>query len=269
MSDTVAVGNDEAGAVISFRLDKSLYRLVVVRAQGYPGNVDVAVGHRHHTQVLLGQRLTGSRELGYSTSRSCLGHLPAGVGVHTGIHNQDVHVTAGSKDVVQTAVPDVISPAITTEDPDRAINQVVDHTEQLLSLRFLDDGQFGLQFNNTRTLCRNAFLRFLVGGQECAGQLGSDIVFQSFDELAGKLRVLVYGKPEAQTKLGVILEQAVGPGGTSSVDILRIRGRWQVTTVDGGTACCVGDDRPVPEQLGEQFHVSRFAAAGASTGVLE
>ncbi len=47
------------------------------------------------------------------------------------------------------------------------------------------------------------------------------------------------------------------------------RGGGQVAAVDGGAAGGVRDDRPVAEQLGDQFDVGGFAAAGAGAGELK
>jgi len=52
---------------------------------------------------------------GDSAHRGGLGGLSAGIGVYLGIENQQVDILAGGDDVVQTAVTDVIGPAVAAD----------------------------------------------------------------------------------------------------------------------------------------------------------
>ena len=74
---------------------------------------------------------------------------------------------------------------------------------------------------------------------------------------------------EAQTELGVVLEERIRPGRAAPLLVLRPgRGR-QIAAVDRRATGGIGDDQAVAEQLGEQLEVGRFAATGARAGELE
>ncbi len=88
-------------------------------------------------------------------------------------------------------------------------------------------------------------------------------------QLAGVFVLLVERDAHAQAKLGVVLEQRVGPGWAAAQRVLRPgRGR-QVAAIDARTAGGVGDHRAVAIQLADQLEVGRFATAGAGARELE
>ena len=62
--------------------------------------------------------------------RCRLGCLSARIGVDFGVEDEQVYILARSDDVVQSAVTDVISPAVAADDPDRLCNQVVGNGEK-------------------------------------------------------------------------------------------------------------------------------------------
>ena len=95
----------------------------VVGAHGDLRHIDVAVAHGDAGQILLLDRLAGGGELRHSAGGGGLGGLSAGVGVDLGVEDQDVDVLAGGQDVVQTAVADVVGPAVAAEDPDGLLGQ--------------------------------------------------------------------------------------------------------------------------------------------------
>ena len=111
------------------------------------------------TEVLLGQPLAAVGEEGDRADRGGLGSLPAGVGVHFGVKHENVDVAVLRHDVVEAAEADVIGPAVTAEDPDRLVDEVVLQLEHLLIDRLL------LAFG------------FLDGGRQKFADLSSD--FQS------------------------------------------------------------------------------------------
>ncbi len=125
-----AVGDDERRTVIGFGLDEGLDHLSRV-GQGDVGHIDVAVGHGHHPQILLGHRLAAGGELGHGAGRGGFGGLAAGVGVDFGVEDQQVDVLAGGDDMVEAAVADVIGPAVAADAPDRFLDQVVGQRQQL------------------------------------------------------------------------------------------------------------------------------------------
>ena len=119
------VSNDQRRTVIGFGFVQSLDRLHVVGADRNLRNVNVAVGHGDHTQILLRQGLAGSGKLGRSAHRGRLRLLTAGVGIYARIHNQNVDVLAGSDRMIQTAETDVIGPAVAAQNPYRLLDQVI------------------------------------------------------------------------------------------------------------------------------------------------
>ena len=94
-----------------------------VGAQSYTGDIDIAEGGEDQAHVLLGRVLAAGGKLGDCGTRCGLRHLTASVGVHLGVHDEDIDIFTGGKDMVQTAVADVIGPSVTTDDPDRLLHQ--------------------------------------------------------------------------------------------------------------------------------------------------
>ena len=117
MVDARRIGDDDRRSVIGFSFGDGLEGLGLVGAHGDLGDIDIAVAHGHHAEVLLLDRLAAGGKLGDSAGRGRLGGLAAGVGIDLGVEDQDVDVFAGSEDVVQSAVTDVIGPAVAADDP--------------------------------------------------------------------------------------------------------------------------------------------------------
>ncbi len=67
--------------------------------------------------------------------------LSAGVGIHLGIEHQDVDVAAAGQHVVQTAVADIIGPAVAADDPDGFLDQAVGQADQILGAAVAGLGQ--------------------------------------------------------------------------------------------------------------------------------
>ena len=99
--------------------------LVLVGAHGHGGHVDVAVCHGHAAKILLRGFLTRGGELGHGAGRRRLRRLSAGVGVNLGVEDEDVDVPVLGEDVVETAVADVIGPAVPADAPDALFDEVV------------------------------------------------------------------------------------------------------------------------------------------------
>ena len=77
----------------------------------------ITIGHCDTRKIFLAGLLTTCSELCYCTGRSRLGGLSTCVGVNLGIEYHYVDVLAGSKYMIEAAEADIISPAVTTEDP--------------------------------------------------------------------------------------------------------------------------------------------------------
>ena len=74
---------------------------------------------------------------------------------------------------------------------------------------------------------------------------------------------------DAETELGVVLEQAVAPRRTATLVVGAVRSSRQVAAVDAAATGGVGDQQVITEQLGQQLEVRGLAAAGARAAELE
>ncbi len=63
--DAVRVGDDQGRTVVSVGFRQGLDGLVHVRAHGYLRHIDVAVGHRNHTEVFFRHRFAARGEQGF------------------------------------------------------------------------------------------------------------------------------------------------------------------------------------------------------------
>ena len=63
------------------------------------------------------------------------------VRIDLGVQHEDVHVAAGSEDVVQPAEADVVGPAVAPEAPNAPADEVAGRGQQVLRLRSADLGQ--------------------------------------------------------------------------------------------------------------------------------
>ena len=80
---------------------------------------------------------------------------------------------------------------------------------------------------------------------------------------------LVEAGAEAEAELRVVLEQRVRPGRAAAAGVLGVGRGGQVAAVDRRATGGIGDEQAVAEELGEQFQIGSFAAAGAGPGELE
>ena len=74
-----------------------------VRAHRHVRDVHVLALHLHEAEVLLGLHLAGRRELRDGVRGRRLGGLPARVGVHLGVHDEDFDFLASGENAVKFA----------------------------------------------------------------------------------------------------------------------------------------------------------------------
>ena len=118
----------------------------------------------------------------------------------SGVEHEDVAVAAARQHVVEPAIADVIGPAVATDDPDRAADQMVDDREQVLRrLVRRQLQQRGLQLGDTDAL--RADIRFLDlrRSEDRLDQPFAHLLRQRFEQCFGELQMLVGGEPEAET----------------------------------------------------------------------
>jgi hypothetical protein len=77
-------------------------------------------------EVLTRDALAGGRELGHGSEGRRLRRLAAGVRIDLGIEHQDVDVATGRQHVVESAIADVVGPAVATDDPDAPPHEMID-----------------------------------------------------------------------------------------------------------------------------------------------
>ena len=178
--------------------------------------------------------------------------------------------------MVQTAVADIVSPAVTTDDPHGAAHEEVGHGGELLAGGAIAGGGSGLDLGHALTLGLDVLVG-LLGGH------GGDRVLQKLLELSGRalggddalgkflgeLLLLVAGDHHAEAELSVILEEGVRPCGALALGRLAVGGGGEVAAVDGGAARGIGDAEVIAADLGEHLDVRGLAATRAGAGELK
>ncbi len=269
VGDAVAVGENERRPRIGLGLAEGLQRMLRIGAHGDLGDIDIAVSDRLEGEILSGRPLARRGELCDRPERRRLRRLAAGVGIDLGVEHQYVDVPTGGEHMVETAIADVVGPAVAAHDPDAATDQVIDDRQQVEGKRLLDAQQPGLQLRDPDALRADIGFHDLRRLGDGLGEIRPDLGRELDQQRQGKLEMLVGCEPEAETELGIVLEQRIRPGGPSAFGILRPRRDGQVAAIDGGAAGGVGDLQPVAEQLAQQLEIRRLAAAAAGTRELE
>ncbi len=267
---TRSVADDQGRPVVGLGLGNGLDGLSGIGTHGDLSHIDIAIAHGNLRQGLLLGLLAGSRELSDLTDVGSLGSLSAGVGVNLGIEDEDVHILVLSQHMVHAAEADIVCPAVAAEDPYGLL------------------GQVGLLLQNLLDVVA-ADLGFQVGNQGLGGSLvGFAVVIGVQPGLAGSLPLLgsgvshdsldliLQGFPDnslsgvhTQTMLCIVLEQGVGPGGTTAFFVDAVGRGGSGAAPDGGTAGGVGNVHPIAEQLSHQTGIAGLGTAGAGTGELQ
>ena len=241
----------------------------VAGAHGDVGHVDVAVAHGHQGQVLLARGLAAGRELGDRAARRGFRHLAAGVGVDLGVEHQDVDVAAGGQHVVESAVADVVGPAVAAEDPDALLDQGVGDAEQVAGFGRVDAGELLLQIWRRGRAARRCRLRSSGRRRGWPAPVPRRSAKPSFQPVRGHTRSACRRPAACRGRTRHCLRTASWSRRPRPSCVAAVGSGGQVAAVDGGAAGGVGDERAVAEQLRHQLDVRGFAAAGAGAGELE
>ena len=171
--------------------------------------------------------------------------------------------------MVESAVADVVSPAVAAKDPDGFLGEVVLVREDL---------------GRKRRCLPFAFRKLLKLGHESGGGIlrrrgviarveprlrcGSRVLWHaSGKQLLGLLdHHLANGGvtlQHAEAVLGIVLEQRVRPSGAAAFLVDRIRRGRSGAAPDGGAPGRVGDEHAVAEQLGDKACIGGLGAARA------
>ena len=252
------------------RLLDRLDELVGVGTHGALRHVHVVVGHHQHTKVFLLGLFAAGLELRHRADGRGLGGLSAGVGVHLGIHQQHVHILAHGEHVIQTAVADVIRPAVAAVHPHGLFGHILLALEDLVHDGLLLGGELGaLQQGYQRFGGGGGGVQILVGLQPLGdGRLNGGVLRQSvqlLDVAGDTLAQLLDRQTHTVGELGVVFKQGVGPCHALALGVLAVRDAGHGRAPCLGAAGGVGKIHLVAEHLGQQLDVGRLAAAGAGT----
>ena len=267
--DAGAVGDDERRAFVFFGFLEGLEGLVAVGAEGDGGDVNITVSHGELAEVFLAARFAAGCEFGDGAARGRLGGLTAGVRVNLGVEDEDVDVATQREDVIESAVTDVISPAVAAHDPERTFEEGVGDVEEALAVFAVTAGEFGLEGRDVGADAVEVGIRLLFAVHEAIDEVFTEFVGVFLQEGFGEVHLLVEGEAHTETEFGVVFEEAVGPGRTVAVFVGCPRRGGQVAAVNRGAARRVGDDHAITEELADELNIRRFVAACARTGELE
>lgn len=118
-------------------------------------------------------------ELGHRAERRGLRLLAAGVRVALGVEHQHVDVLRQAEDVIQTAEADVVGPAVTADQPDGFIHQVVGAGRQLARVFAFEIGQQRAQFGDLLTARLRRHVAHLQGIDQPLRQLRRQSIQQA------------------------------------------------------------------------------------------
>ena len=203
--------------MIRLGLGNRLDGLGIVGAHGNLCDVDIAVAHCDACEVLLLDSLAGRSKLGDSAGRSGLRGLAAGIGVDLCIEDDDVDVLTGSKDMIQTAVADIVGPAVAAEDIDGLLGEVILFAEDLGGFLTASLGSL-LKLSHQSLSAGGVGLGVILGGHESVDRVverGGSRNFLEGVQLADQLLAdRLLAEEDAVAELGVILKEGVAPGRT-------------------------------------------------------
>ena len=198
--------------VVRLGFQERLHGLRVVAAHGDVGHIGPAIVHGHHGDVFLRSALAAGGKLRHRAQRRGLRHLPAGIGVHLGVEQQDVDVGGGGQHVVEAAVADVVAPSVAADDPHALLDQFVGNRQQVARGRRICFPPASPSAPSPARAARRCLPRWTDRRQNLNRELLADGRSQALDQFLGVFVLLVDGQAHAHAELGVVFEQRVRPG---------------------------------------------------------
>ena len=170
--------------------------------------------------------------------------------------------------MVQSAIADVIGPAIPAENPVRALDKEIllcaDFVQQWVVPRFRRQRRNQSIGAMPRPLALIFVLQPIL---HRSNQLRIPFFAQRrFDPSCQCFAILRHSQVHAESVFGIVLEQREAPGRTFPLPVRRIRDRGRAAGPGRGTTGGVGNHHPVSDQLGDQFGVRGLATTGAGAG---
>src|SRR5208282_3019646 len=111
--------------------------------------------------------------------------------------------------MIEAAVADVIGPAVSANDPNTLLDQQVSDGKQLLRVRGTYAVQFFFQQIHALALFVDVCFVLLRRSEKCRGEFFANRSRDALDQFLSELGLLIDGKPEAQTELGVVFEERI------------------------------------------------------------
>ena len=176
--------------------------------------------------------------------------------------------------MVESAVTDVVSPAVAAEYPDGLLGKAVLVGKYLVGELPCLAGALGAAFKMLDERLRRLLRRFSL--LECGKVILAQLLCLVVDERCELFNFALYGvapcavsKVHAVAEFGVVFEQRVRPCGAAAFLVLGVGAGGGGAAVDGGAARSVGYYHVFAEQLGDHLDVRGLAAACARAGELE
>ena len=268
-----SISNDKRRSVVGFRFRQSLYKLSLTCAHTNLCHVHVSVGHCHHAKVLFLDTFARSGKFRNCACGRRLACLSACVGVHFGVQYQNVYVFAACQHVVKSAVADVVSPAVATENPHGFLNEAILFLQNFLYKSVCIATAVCATFKTFHKVCSGNFACFgvvFVGNPSLAGVYAFFVSRPFFGKSVNLFHkacsALNVSKVDTVTEFGIVFKQTVCPGRSVSVFVHGIGTCGGRTAVDGRTSRSVSNNHSVAEQLRYKFNIRCFATSCASAG---
>ena len=177
--------------------------------------------------------------------------------------------------MVEAAESDVVGPSVTTKDPDRAFDEEVleggcqaeTFISRILGHKcvdfLLDDFGGCLRIEGGHGPVVEAL------ADQALERIRDRIIEHFLEQVGQELASGVNAESHTESKLGIVLKQGVCPTGAFSSTVLCIgRGR-EGAAIDGGASGRIGNDHPVPEELGHHVDVADFSTTLTAARVFE
>ena len=214
VSDAVAVGQNQRRPTVCLGFAEGQQGLLRVGAQGDARDIDIAVGNGLQRNVLLVDLFARRRKLGDGAHRRGFRHLAAGVGIHLGIHHQDIYVATAGQHMIDAGGTDVVGPAVAADDPDlRRTSWSTTASNCLARGSAISCKRCFSSRRRRAALAANIDFGGLLGVDQIVHQIFTDRSSQRLEQFGGVFQMLVGGQAETQTKFGVVLEQRVDQAG--------------------------------------------------------
>ena len=270
MCYTRSITYNEWWTRISLSLSYGLNTLVVISTHSYHSYIDVSITHSYLSKILLSYFLTACSKLCNSTGRSRLRSLSACIWVNLCIEYKYIYISVRCKYVVKTAVTDIVSPTVSTEDPLALLSGKVSISYDVVFLLSLYTASW--KCLNHSSCC----LSILAWVLSCIKILLNNFLSISIYLIHKLLSTVnnshsksLCSKCHTVAILSIILEKWVSPGRTSTslVNCIWVS-RWR-TAPDWRTTCCICNKHSITEHLSNKLSIRSLTTTCTSTRELK